>query len=127
MQSLMMVGTWLGSAKLIDDISERKNFFVSSLIALPAMIATAIYLPFLHEHFYSQQLLTQPYHNITYTGMRFISIFAMIIFFRMFEKYLKKNQMAALDIAFCNSCIIHICQAKFLLRFCTHTAYFPDD
>ena len=86
--SLMMMGTWLATGKFIDVIFERKNYFTSALIALPSMIATGIYIPKIYMHYYSQQLMVQPYHNITYTGMRFFAVFAMIVFFRIFEKYL---------------------------------------
>lgn len=92
LESLLTVGTWLGAAKLIDFLYERKDYFSSAIIALPSMFVTGIYIPVIYEYFYKQQIVTQPHHNITYTGMRFFAVFAMIAFCKIFESYLKKNK-----------------------------------
>ncbi len=86
----MIVATWLATAKLVSMLLKQVSFFESALIALPLLILTGIYLPAIYPHFYLQQLVTQPYHNITYYGMRLFSVFAMLFFCKIFNNYLNK-------------------------------------
>ena len=88
--SLMIVGTWLASAKIISMLMKNTGYFKSAIIALPILIVTGIYIPIIYPHFYSRQLISQPYHNITYYGMRLFVALAMIFFYKMFDNYLTK-------------------------------------
>ncbi len=90
LESLIMVGTWFAAAKFINVLYEKTDFFFSAILSLPVMILSGIYIPVIYEHFYSRQLITQPYHNITYNGMRLLSVLAMIAFFKLFESYREK-------------------------------------
>lgn len=90
LSSAMMVGTWFAAAKLIDVLYERKSYFTSALIALPPMFVTGIFIPKFYEFFYRRQLVTQPYHNITYIGMRLFAVLAILVFYKVFETYLQK-------------------------------------
>lgn len=88
--SLMVTGTWLATAKLISMMMKDMGYFKSAIVALPLLIVTGIYSPVIYPFFYTRQLVTQPYHNITYYGMRLFAVFAMIFFYKMFDGYLKK-------------------------------------
>ncbi len=90
--SLMMVVTWFATAKLMKAINNKLGFFSSALLALPAMFVTGIFLPGIHGYFYRHQIVTQPYHNITYIGMRMFAVLAMLVFNKVFENYLKKTE-----------------------------------
>ncbi len=91
LQSILMIATWVVTAKLINVIFKDKyDFFFSSIIALPVMFLSGIYVPRFAPWFYDNQVITQPYHNITYIGMRFCACFCMIAFFKIFKNYLNK-------------------------------------
>ena len=89
-ESLIVVATWLGSGYLITQLYKNKSYFEGVLIALPTTFLTGIYVPYIYEYFYRRQLVGQPYHNITYYGMRLCAVFVMIIFCKMFENYLQE-------------------------------------
>ncbi len=90
LEAVMVIATWLLSAKLIESMHEKLNYFFSALIALPATFLSGIYIPEIYENFYRQQIVTQPYHNITYTGMRVCAVLVMLMFYKVFESYLQK-------------------------------------
>lgn len=88
-ESLIVVATWLGAGYLVTVLYKNKSYFEGLLIALPTTFVTGIYIPYIYEYFYRRQLVGQPYHNITYYGMRLFAVFAMIVFCKMFENYLQ--------------------------------------
>ncbi len=89
LDSILVVATWLLLGELIRLISKGFSFFTSALISFPVTFISGIYIPFVYEKFYSGQLITQPYHNITYYGMRLAAVAAMIFFFKIFEYHIK--------------------------------------
>ena len=90
LESFMMIITWLATALLIRAIYGKLDFFASAIIALPTMFVTGIFFPGVHPFYYRRQLVAQPYHNITYTGMRMFAVLAMLVFHRLIDKYLEK-------------------------------------
>ncbi len=89
LQCLIMLGTWWFTARLITLMYEKKDMAEAFLIALPASVATGIYVPYIFPFFYKNQIITQPYHNITYMGMRLFAVLAMLVFCKVFQNYLK--------------------------------------
>lgn len=98
LESFIVVGTWFVAAKFIDVLYEKKDFFSSAMISFPVMFLSGIYIPMIYGHFYSGQLVTQPYHNITYNGMRLVAVIAMPFFIKAFESYRDKIQWKSLVI-----------------------------
>lgn len=88
--SLMVVGTWFATAKLISVMLKNMSYFKSAIIALPLLVLTGIFIPFIYPYFYKQQLVTQPYQNITYFGMRLFAVLSMLLFYKIFAVYLDK-------------------------------------
>ncbi len=89
MEALMVVGTWLLSAKWLKDMYASHSYAFYAFVSLPTLGLTGMYLSSVYECFYKQQLVTQPYHNITYIGMRFFAVPVMILFYKVFEQYLE--------------------------------------
>ncbi len=85
LESLIVVGTWILSAKLFSVLIEKNLRVYSMIVTFPLLILTGIYLPSLHEFFYKQQIVSQPYHNITYYGMRFLSVAVMYVLCKEFK------------------------------------------
>ena len=89
LEALFVVGTgWATYFLFSKRVSEDKKpiVFVASFALL---IFTSIYVPVLYPHYYLQTFVTQPWHNITYIGMRFFAVLTMYAFFEMYESYLE--------------------------------------
>lgn len=89
-ESLMVILTWLLSGKMICELLEEVKFERACMIALPFLFLSGICLPYIHSFFYRRQLITQPYHNITYYGMRLFAVCVMIVFINVFKRYLER-------------------------------------
>lgn len=90
LESLIVVLTILLSGRLLKMLAPSLNYVEATLISLPISFLTGMYIPGIYEHYYIQQLVTQPYHNITYYGMRLFAVCVFIAFFEIFEGYLEK-------------------------------------
>lgn len=89
-EALMIVITFFLTGKLFQLLLESQSYAKSVFLAIPSTFLTSIYLPLLWQHYYKQSLITQPYHNITYYGMRVFAVCVMIFFTQMLNGYLKK-------------------------------------
>lgn len=90
LESIVVIATWLLTGKLIQILNCRTGYLEGCILALPCIFLTGIYIPHIHEYFYVEQLFTQPYHNITYFGMRLFAVCTMIMFVKMFPDYISK-------------------------------------
>lgn len=91
-ESLMIVFTWLISGGLICRLFKGVPFSIGCFIGVPIIFLTGIYLPGIYEYFYSNQLVGQPWHNITYFGMRLFAVLSMLIFTKVIDTYTRKNE-----------------------------------
>lgn len=92
-EAIMVVATWLLATGVLCHFLETQKYIRCSGIALGLTIMTGIYVPCIYETFYKAQLITQPYHNITYLGMRLTSLGVMILFVKMYDNYLDKIRL----------------------------------
>ena len=88
LEALLVVGTgWMTYWLFAKRVSEGKKIF-AFLISFALLFFASIYVPVLYPHYYIQTFVTQPWHNITYIGMRFFAIWTMYAFFEVYENYL---------------------------------------
>jgi len=88
-EALIVVGTgWVTYLLFSKRVSEEKKPLVF-VISFALLIFTSIYVPVLYPHYYLQTFVTQPWHNITYIGMRFFAVLTMYAFFEVYESYLE--------------------------------------
>ncbi len=90
LETIISIGTWLISAKFIDSLYKRNDYFISAIISFPSIFITGICIPKIYNYFYLRQIVSQPHHNITYSAMRLLAVIAMLVFFKIFESYLDK-------------------------------------
>lgn len=87
--ALLVVGagwiTYLLLKKMMPENKKNLAFF----IAFSLLFLTSIYLPGIYEKFYWNTFAAQPWHNITYIGMRFFALWTMYSFFEVYENYLE--------------------------------------
>lgn len=88
-QALLVLGSgWFGYKMIREELALNQKdiaFFAGfSLIFL-----TSMYIPDFSNYYYKGSLITQPWHNITYIGMRFFALWAIYNFFKVYERYLK--------------------------------------
>ena len=89
LEALIVVGTgWVTYLLFSKRVSEEKKPLVF-VISFALLIFTSIYVPVLYPHYYLQTFVTQPWHNITYIGMRFFAVLTMYAFFEVYESYLE--------------------------------------
>ena len=89
LEALIVVGTgWVTYLLFSKRVSEEKKPFVF-VVSFSLLIFTSIYVPVLYPHYYLQTFVTQPWHNITYIGMRFFAVLTMYAFFEVYESYLE--------------------------------------
>ncbi|MBQ7047410.1 MAG: hypothetical protein IJN86_00510 [Clostridia bacterium] len=94
LEALMVIATWLLTAKFITMVAKETDFFMGALFAIPIVFLCAVAVPILYPKFYSGQLVTQPYHNITFYGMRLFALIAMMCLYKVFDNYLNKIKPA---------------------------------
>jgi len=59
----------------------------STWISAGMLFLSSIYIPLLYPYYYKWSLISQPWHNITYFGMRLFSIPAFFYTLRVLERY----------------------------------------
>lgn len=88
-EALLVVGAgWITYLLLKKIVSENKRN-VAFFIAFTLLFLTSIYLPGVYERYYWNTFAAQPWHNITYIGMRFFALWTMYSFFEVYENYLE--------------------------------------
>lgn len=90
LEAFFVIITWWLSIDYIKvSIHEKDKFkWVVILVSMDLLFLTSIYLPKVHPYFYRYSVCTQPWHNITYLGMRLFAIVTVINFRKIFDKYL---------------------------------------
>lgn len=89
LEALLVVGTgWVTYLLFSKRVSEEKKPVVF-VVSFALLFFTSIYVPILYPHYYIQTFVTQPWHNITYIGMRFFAVLTMYAFFEVYESYLE--------------------------------------
>lgn len=90
LEALLVAGTgWITYLLFSKRVAEEKKIF-AFLISFALLFFTSIYIPILYPHYYLQTFVTQPWHNITYIGMRFFAVWTMYAFFEVYENYLNR-------------------------------------
>lgn len=89
LEALLVVGTgWVTYVLLGKIVSEEKRCLVF-LVSFALLFFASVYVPVLYPHYYLKTFVTQPWHNITYIGMRFFALLTMYAFFEAYETYLE--------------------------------------
>lgn len=83
-ESLLVVLTWYFAARLIEKIS---GFYstVSLYVSLGLIFLTTINLPGIYSFYYVNSIITQPWHNITYIGMRLFAVLTIFFFIDLYR------------------------------------------
>ena len=94
LESLMIIGCWLVAEKVITKYFHLDNM-TAMLISTGLLFLTSIYVPYIAPFFYTGGIITQPWHNITYLGMRVFAVITIYYFLEIFQTY--QEQMRFLD------------------------------
>ena len=89
LETLLVLGAgWIGYLLLKELLSDEKKD-IAFFVAFTLLFLTSIYLPKVFEWYYAGTFVTQPWHNITYIGMRFFALWTMYNFFKIYRDYLE--------------------------------------
>ncbi len=88
-EALLVVGAGWFTYLLLKKIVSEKKHTIAFFAAFSLLFLTSIYLPELYEKYYWNTFAAQPWHNITYIGMRFFALWTMYSFFEVYGNYLK--------------------------------------
>lgn len=87
-EALLVVGAgWITYLLLKKIVSEKKDTIVF-FAAFSLLFLTSMYLPGIYEKYYWNTFAAQPWHNITYIGMRFFALWTIYSFYEVYENYL---------------------------------------
>lgn len=87
-EALLVVGAgWITYLLLKKRTSDKKHT-IAFFAAFSLLFLTSIYLPGIYEKYYWNTFAAQPWHNITYIGMRFFALWTIYSFFEVYENYL---------------------------------------
>ena len=86
LESAMVVLTWHFAGRLIDKISGFSSI-VSLYVSLGLIFLANIHLP-IFDAFYRERFVSQPWHNITYIGMRLFAVLFFYYFIDFYKSYL---------------------------------------
>lgn len=89
LESGMVMLTWILTSCLLSELMNNKRKCLARLYALPLLFLTSLYIPCIYGYFYRKSIITQPWHNITYIGMRMFAVWTMISFCRIYDGYLE--------------------------------------
>lgn len=88
-EAVLAVGAgWFAYLLLKEMIGENKKD-IAFLAGFTLLFLTSVYVPEVFPRYYVGTLITQPWHNITYFGMRLFAIWAMYGFYKIYERYLE--------------------------------------
>jgi len=85
-ESSLIVGAFLLSEWYIRKYLDIRDIW-ATWISAGAVFLCSIYIPVLYPYCYSWSLITQPWHNITYLGMRLFSIPVFFHTLQIIERY----------------------------------------
>lgn len=89
LESAMVVLTWYFAARLIEKISGFSSI-VSLYASLGVIFLTNIHLPNYFNFYYFERFVSQPWHNITYVGMRLFAVLTVWYFIDFYEAYQRR-------------------------------------
>ena len=87
-ESGMVVLTWYFAKRLIDRISGFQSV-ISIYASLGLIFLTNIHLS-IFDYYYSERVVSQPWHNITYIGMRLFAVLTIGCFIDLYKNYMSK-------------------------------------
>lgn len=88
LESAMVVLTWYLAKRLIEKISGVKSI-ISLYASLSLIFLTNIHLP-IFNYYYKERFISQPWHNITYIGMRLFAVLTFCYFIDLYKTYLNR-------------------------------------
>jgi hypothetical protein len=88
LESLFVVLTWHFTARLFERISGVSSV-LPLYVSLGLISLTNIPLP-VYNTYYAERLISQPWHNITYTGMRLFAVLTVCYFIDFYKNYLSR-------------------------------------
>lgn len=87
-ESAIVLCTWMITVIFLKQLTGNKGTNREYYAAYFLLFLTSIYIPGIYEWFYLRTVITQPWHNITYFGMRFFAVWTMFCFGKIYESYL---------------------------------------
>lgn len=87
LESAMVVLTWYFAARLLEKISGFGSI-VSLYASLGVIFLTNIHLTNYFNFYYLERFVSQPWHNITYIGMRLFAVLFIYYFIDFYKCYL---------------------------------------
>ena len=116
-ETVLVMATWVLSQKLINEFFDLDRRIVLA-ISTGLIFLSAIYIPNIISDFYIQGLGTQPWHNSTYFGMRFVGLIYIIYLFRSLPHYLKGISFSEWWKMAVSLALSTMCKPNFLLSVC---------
>ena len=90
LESMFLIYTWRITYKIMmDALLDQRLKDLLFFVSLGLLFLTSIYIPGIYEQFYMKSVITQPWHSITYFGMRLMALVTMGTFFQCYDHYLK--------------------------------------
>ena len=94
----LLFGMTIGCAFICCTVFMERRFGIGRYMSMAASFClvplTNIYIPGLFERFYLGSLISQPWHNITYSAMRPLAVLTMLFFGPLHEIYRKEKRIA---------------------------------
>lgn len=106
-ESIMVVLTWYFAVKLIDKVTGFRSM-IGLYVSLWLIFLTNIHMP-IFDFYYKERFISQPWHNITYVGMRLFAVLFFYYFIDFYKSYLTrilwKNYILVTLFLFLSVCI----------------------
>ena len=94
----LIQGVTVGLAFVCTTVALEKLFslkrIVSGAVAICLLTLTSIYIPFIYPRFYNGPVISQPWHNITYSSMRPFSVLTIFFFAYLHEIYKNEKRIS---------------------------------
>ncbi|MCQ2546197.1 MAG: hypothetical protein MJ161_01445 [Clostridia bacterium] len=91
--SLIIIATIIASYMLISYLLERENVAAErwqiQAMSLASLVATAIYIPGIYEHFYMETWTRYSWQSPTQQAMILFSLLSLLMFFRVYDSYME--------------------------------------
>ena len=88
LESSMVVLTWYLAKGMIEKISGVKST-ISLYASLCLIFLANIHLP-IYDYYYKERFVSQPWHNVTYIGMRLFAVLVICYFIDFYKTYLSR-------------------------------------
>ena len=85
--------SFICAAVMIEKLFSFKKS-VSMGISFCLLVLTSLYIPGLFPRYYKGSVITQPWHNITYSAMRPFAILSMLSFALLYKSYREEKKIA---------------------------------